>query len=253
MSSKERKQKIVDLISEHNGCSVADLAKQLEVSKVTIRRDLRELDERGLVHRSHGGALPVTSVAKEPPFDEKRIRNLDEKKAIASRAVELLRDDLVVLFDGGTTTLQVVKAAPPERSIFPITVSPLLASELQQKYDDVKLSGGTLQSNRMTFVGPAAEEFLDRLNFNLLFLSTNGVSVESGLTTPNEEVARLKELMIRNSKHVVLVSDRTKFGEERFARFGELSDVDRVVTDGAIPSPIRRAFEKSGTEIVDDI
>lgn len=253
MLPQKRRQKIVDFVSENNGSSVATLAERFDVSKVTIRRDLQKLDEQGLIARSYGEALPVAGIAAETTYNKKQIQNLEAKQTIATQAAALIQDDQVVLFDGGTTAQQVAKAAPGDCSIIPVTNSPVTAVELQRKYGEVKISGGILRPKSMAFVGPAAEDFLERLTCNLLFLGTNGITLESGLTTPNEGEARLKELMIQNSKYVVLVADQTKFGEESFARFGQFSDIDRLITDGAVPDAIRRAFVENGTEITDQL
>ncbi|GGL37395.1 DeoR family transcriptional regulator [Halarchaeum grantii] len=252
MLPEARKRKIVELVSAHDGRSVAELAEELDYSKATIRRDLRELEDDGLIERSHGGALPASSVGHERTYGEREVQNLDAKRAIAARAVEELADAEVVFFDAGTTTMEVAKRAPTDGSLLAVTNSPRLAVELEGDANEVKLTGGTLRRRTRALVGPTAESFMERTNFDLLFLGTNAVDVDAGLTTPNEDEARMKELMVEKATRVVLVCDASKVGKRSFVQFADLEDVDHVVTDDPLPADLREAFESAGTRVTDD-
>jgi len=243
MLPAERKRRIVELVTERDGQSVEALADELGYSKATIRRDLHELEDRGLIERSHGGAVPVTSVGHEQAYGQKEVQNLDAKRAIAARAVEEITEGQVVFFDAGTTTMQVAQNAPKDGSMLAVTNSPRLAVELGKEDNDVKLTGGTLRRRTRSLVGPTAEAFLERTNFDLLFLGANAVDVETGLTTPNEEEARVKELMVEKASRVVLVADASKVGERSFVTFAGLDDIDLFVTDDGLPAESREAFE----------
>lgn len=251
MLPAERKRRIVELVSADDGRSVEGLAEELGYSKATIRRDLRELEDRGLVERSHGGAVPVTTVGKEQTYGQKEVQNLDGKRAIAARAVEEITDGQVVFFDAGTTTMEVATQAPKDGSMLAVTNSPRLAVELGKEDNDVKLTGGTLRSRTRALVGPTAESFMERTNFDLLFLGTNAIDPEGGLTTPNEDEARMKQLMTEKATRVVLVADATKVGKRSFVKFADVSDVDVFVTDDQIPTRERRAFENEGVDVVE--
>lgn len=249
MLPEQRKRNIVELVTEHDGCSVAEIAAHEDVSEPTVRRDLRELEERGLIERSHGGAVPVTSVGGEQSYRQKEVQNLEAKTEIADRAVGEIYPDYVVFFDAGTTTMQVARAAPTDGSYLPVVNSPLLALELVADDAEVKLTGGTLRHRTRALVGPTAESFMSRTSFDLLFLGTNGIDAD-GLTTPNEDEARMKELMVERSERVVLVADSSKFGNRSFVRFADLGDVDRLITETAPPSALRDALESAGVDIV---
>lgn len=253
MLPENRKRKIVELVSERDGCSVSELSDALGYSEATIRRDLRELGDENLVERSHGGAVPVTNVGNEQNYDQREIQNLERKTAIGARAAEEIREGQVVFFDSGTTTMQVAKRAPTDGSILPVTNSPLLALELGDGDNEVKLTGGTLRQRTKALVGPTAVSALRNMNFDLLFLGTNAIDLESGLTTPNEDEARVKELMIENANVVVLVADGSKLDSESFARFGRLSDVDMFVTDVTLPDDYAAAFDEAGVTIVESV
>jgi DeoR/GlpR family transcriptional regulator of sugar metabolism len=250
MLPAERKRRIVELVTAADGRSVEALAEELGYSKATIRRDLQELEDQGLIERSHGGAVPVTSVGHEQAYGQKEVQNLDAKRAIAERAVAEITEGQVVFFDAGTTTMQVAQNAPKDGSMLAVTNSPRLAVELGKEDNDVKLTGGTLRRRTRSLVGPTAESFLERTNFDLLFLGANAVDVESGLTTPNEEEARVKELMVQRASRVVLVADASKIGERSFVTFADLSDVDLFVTAGEIDDEVRERFEAEDVTLV---
>lgn len=250
MLPAERKRRIVELVSADDGRSVEGLAEELGYSKATIRRDLRELEDQNLIERSHGGAVPVTTVGKEQTYGQKEVQNLDGKRSIAARAAEEIVEGQVVFFDAGTTTMQVAREAPKDGSVLSVTNSPRLAVELGKEDNDVKLTGGTLRSRTRALVGPTAESFMERTNFDLLFLGTNAVDIEGGLTTPNEDEARMKQLMVEKSARVVLVAGATKVGKRSFVKFADVSDVDLFVTDDDLPQREIRAFENAGTTVV---
>ncbi|WP_049987202.1 HTH-type transcriptional regulator GlpR [Halobellus rufus] len=250
MLPAERKRRIVELVTAADGKSVDALADELGYSKATIRRDLHELEDRGLIERSHGGAVPVTSVGHEQAYGQKEVQNLDAKRAIAERAVDEITEGQVVFFDAGTTTMQVAQNAPKDGSILGVTNSPRLAVELGKEDNDVKLTGGTLRRRTRSLVGPTAESFLERTNFDLLFLGANAVDVETGLTTPNEEEARVKELMVQRASRVVLVADATKIGERSFVTFADLADVDLFITAGEVSAEAIERFEAEDVTVV---
>jgi DeoR/GlpR family transcriptional regulator of sugar metabolism len=253
MLPAKRKRAIVELVSERDGCSVEQLADQLEYSKATIRRDLRELEEEGLIERSHGGAVPVTTIGKEQTYGQKEVQNLDVKRAIADRAVEEISEGQVVCFDAGTTTMQVATLASRDGSFLAVTNSPPLALELAWEDVSVKLTGGTLRPKTRSLVGPSAERFLERTHFDTLFLGTNAVDVEAGCTTPNEEEAEVKSRMVERAQHVVLVADGTKLGDRSFVQFAELSALDLFVTDATLTDEQRDAFESEGVRVADGV
>ncbi|SFB87825.1 transcriptional regulator, DeoR family [Halobiforma haloterrestris] len=256
MLPEQRKRTIVELVSDRDGCSVEELAEELDVSKATIRRDLDDLEEERLVERSHGGAVPVTAVGREETYVQKEVQNLDSKVAIGSRAATEIHDGQVVFFDSGTTTMQVARQAPTDASFIPVTNSPLLALELGTEGTEVKLTGGTLRHRTRALVGPSAEQFLERTNFDLLFLGTNAIDADGALTTPNEDEASMKERMVERAERVVLVADRTKFGERSFVQFASLEDVDVLVTDaeptGDLAEACTAADVTVGVEVPDD-
>jgi DeoR family fructose operon transcriptional repressor len=250
MLPAERKRKIVEFVSDEGGCSVGELADDLGYSKATIRRDLKDLEEDGLIERSHGGAVPVTSVGREQTYQQKEVQNLEAKRAIATRAVREIHTGQVVFFDAGTTTMQIAKQAPRDGSFLAVTNSPRLAVELGEEDTEVKLTGGTLRSRTRALVGPTGEAFMDRMNFDLLFLATNAIHEDGTLTTPNEDEARMKELMVENASRVVLVADGSKLDNRSFVTFAHLDDVDVFVTDSPLGGDRLERFEAANVDVI---
>lgn len=243
-----RRRTIIELVSENGGASVNELSAELDVSKATVRRDLKALAEEGLVERSHGGAVPVTSVGREQTHQQRGVRNLAEKAAIAERVVEEMVGEQVVFLDAGTTTMEVAKRIGDDVALA-ATNSPPVALELDGEDREVKLTGGTLRGRTRALVGPTAEAFMERMHFDVAILGTNGVDAD-GLMTPNEDEARMKEVMIERAARVVLVADHTKLGERSVVRFAALTDVDTFVTDRKPDKSIRKSLEDAGVTVL---
>jgi DeoR family fructose operon transcriptional repressor len=247
---EKRRRDVVELVTEYGGLSVERLAEMVGVSESTVRRDLRELANRGLVERTHGGAVPVTNVGGEPSFTQRAVQQLDEKQAIARRAVEEIQAGQVVYFDSGTTTMQVAREAPDGGSFAAVTNSPLLTLELGKEDGIVKSVGGDFRGETKALVGPKAESYVRSSNFDLAFVGTNGVDANGALTAPNEEEANLKRLVIDNATRTVVVAVTEKFGERSFRQFGTVADVDLLITDGHVPDAFRDLF--ATTELLEE-
>ena len=248
MLPAERKRTIVQLVTEQDGCSVATLAEELDFSKATIRRDLQDLEAEGRIERSHGGAVPAASAGRERTYAQREVDRLAAKQAIGRRASEEIRDGHVVCYDAGTTTMEVAQAAP-DSGYVAVTNMAELALELAGDEVPVKLTGGTVRPRSHALVGPTAASFLDRTNFDLLFLGTNGVATDTGLSTPNEAEAEVKRRMITAASRVVLVTDGSKFGERSFVSVADPGEIDLVVTDTDLPPDLAAAFEDADVAV----
>lgn len=249
MLPANRKRHMVEVITEQSGCSVSELAAEFACSEGTIRRDLKELSEKGLINRTHGGAVPETIIGREQPFDQKEVQNLEGKAAIADRAVREIHEGQVVFFDSGTTTMEVAKKAPTDGSFVAMTNSPVIGLELAEESGVVHLTGGTVRHQTRALVGPGAERFIERRWFDLLFLGTHAIDSEAGLTSPNEQEARMKESMVDHAGLVVLVAEAAKIGKQSFVKYASLSDVDLFVTDRPLSDEHREMFIEADVEI----
>lgn len=251
MLPAERKRRIVELVTERDGCPVAELATELDFSKATIRRDLQELEDDGRVERSHGGAVPVSSVGQERTYSQREVDRLDAKEAIGKRAAELVDDATVVSFDAGTTTMAVGRAIPADATFEAVTNMPELGTRLLDTGLDVTLTGGTVRPRTRAMVGPTAEAFLDSRHVDLLFIGTNGIDAGTGLTTPDESEAAIKSLFVDHATRVVLVADSSKFYEQSFVTFAQLSDVDTLVTETTPAGELAGALDDAGVTVLE--
>ena len=253
MIPEERKREIARIVQEREGASVHELADELSVSESTIRRDLKQMDEKNLVQRSHGGALPVKKLAGEASFDQRSVQNLDAKKAIADRALNEVLEGQVVFFDSGTTVLEVAKRIPKDGSIISVTNSIELGFELGKEDGNLKITGGNQRNKSRSLVGPVTERFLLNHQFDLLLLGTNSIDFKKGLSTQNEQEARVKQLMVDQSERVVLLADGSKLEQRSYVQFADLSDVDMFITDERLTDDQRDGFRDRNVDIIDGL
>lgn len=248
---EQRRRSITELVTKYGGLSVEELADRLDVSESTIRRDLRDLTDRNLVERTHGGVVPMTNVGAEQSFNRRVIQNQERKQAIAERAVEEISESHVVYFDAGTTTMQVAKAASGDDSTIAVTSCPLLLLELSKSGGTVKITGGEYRNETRALVGPTTEDYIRNSKFDLAFIGVNGIEPDGTLSAPNESEAKIKQLAVEHSARTVVVTVAEKFDEQSFRRFGSIEDIDLLITDERVPDDYRDLFDD--TELAEDV
>jgi DeoR family fructose operon transcriptional repressor len=250
MYAEERRQEIALLVRRDGRGDVAELAGRFEVTPETIRRDLTDLEQRNVLRRVHGGAIPIERFRAEPALAEKAISMAREKAAIASAALPFVPDQGTVLLDAGTTTLALARVFP-DRDLTLYTNSSPLAVELSSRPQvQLYLVGGRVRGRTLAHVGDWALRQLGDLRVDVAFLGTNGLSVERGLSTPDPAEAAVKREMCRAAQQVVVLTDHTKVGEESGVRFAPIDQVDVLVTDAGLAESDRRALDQAGVEVV---
>jgi DeoR family transcriptional regulator, aga operon transcriptional repressor len=250
MLNEERRRAILESVNRDGRALVGELARHFDTSEVTIRKDLEILHSHGLLHRTHGGALPARGTAlTDPTLREKERLHRKEKNRIAQAAAEMAREGQVVVLDSGSTTTAIARALRTFHNLTVITNSVNIAAELVGTDVEVILTGGTLRKNSFSLVGPIAEDTLRRLNADVLFLGVDGLDVHYGLTTPNLLEAKVNRVMVDVSKTVVAVCDATKFGKRSLSLIVPPKGVHRVITDRAAPKSDLRNLEKIGIEV----
>lgn len=237
MFPEERRRLILERMRSGVAVKVGELSTEFDVSESTIRRDLRELAESGLLERTHGGALLADSTLDEPSFAEKTDQQLSEKQAIGALAASLVRDGDSVILDAGTTTLEVARALRGRRNLTVVTNAFHIAAELADLDSiHVVVTGGSIKGNTLALVGPMAERSLEEINADWAFIGTNGIDLERGLTTPTHAEAAVKRRMLAAARQVAVVTDSSKVGKVSFATIAPVSDLHMVITDhGADP------------------
>jgi DeoR family transcriptional regulator of aga operon len=246
----ERLDAILEQLASDRSLRVVDLAGRLGVSAATIRRDLSELQRRHLLDRTHGGAVG-RRVAYELPLRYKAASFQAEKVRIALAAAELVPDGAAIGLVGGTTTTEVARALIERRSLTVVTNALNIACELAV-HPNIKLvlTGGVARSQSYELIGPLAEATLATLHLDMVFLGVDGISAGAGATTQNEGEAHTDRVMIRRAQQVVVVADRSKIGQERFAQICPVEAIQVLITDvEAEPSALLR-LEEAGVRTV---
>jgi DeoR/GlpR family transcriptional regulator of sugar metabolism len=245
----ERRALILDRLRTHGRVLAADLTAELDVSADTVRRDLRELDEAGLLRRVHGGALPRHGDAG--PFQARAGRAPEAKASIARRAAACVQDGQVIVLDGGTTTLEVARALRPDLRASVITTSPPIALELANHAGlEVTIVGGTLRPNSLVTVGAAAVEALQLIRADVVFLGVCGLHPEIGVTTADLEERYVKAAMIDGAADVIALADHDKLGTAMSVVVAPLSAVTRLVTDADADDDALAPYRALGIEVL---
>lgn len=248
--AKERRIKILEFVRENNKSSVSELAEWLNVSPATIRNDLRELDRFNLLIRTHGGAIGKTKMGFELDSHHKEARHLDEKKAIARKAIDLIEDGDRILLDTGTTTLELAKLMHYRNNITVVTNDIEIARLLEDMESaETVLMGGVLRKGHHCTLGEAGRKMLYTLTADKAFLGANSLSLAKGATTPDIHHAETKKAMLASANQVVLLCDSSKLGNVSFAKFASVEDIAILVTD-AIGETEKREFESRGLEVL---
>jgi len=250
MLNEERRRAILDMMQHDGRVLVADLAEQFQTSQVTIRKDLEILHVRGLVHRTHGGALPTRQGALEDPtLREKAKLYRKEKLAIAIAAARLVAEGQVVILDSGTTTTEIARALRNFKNLTIVTNAVNIAAELANSSLEIILTGVTVRKNSFSLVGPIAEETLRRLSADILFLGVDGFDVQYGLSTPNLQEAKVNRVMVEIAKRTVATCDSSKFGRRSLSLIVEPSALHHVITDHGIRKADMKALKRAGIEV----
>ena len=251
MLIEERRQHVLATIKRDGRVLVSELSEALGISRITIRKDLAYLEERGLLQRTHGGALsPQSGALLDPALTEKEKHHLPEKQRIAEAAVKMVSEHQCVLLDSGSTTTMIARALRRFSNLTIITNAVNIASELTNTNFEVMLTGGMLRRNSYSLVGPPAEDTLRDIRADILFLGVDGFDPVIGITTPNVLESRVNRAMVRVSKKVVAVCDSTKFSHRSLALIVPPSAIHTVITDSGISTADLDTLRNAGVEVV---
>lgn len=249
--AEQRRALILDEVRRRGGVRVNELTRRLNVSDMTIRRDLDALARQGMVAKVHGGAVPVVEASThEPGFEAKSVLELSAKDEIARAAAALVTPGSAIALSGGTTTYALARYLLDVPDLTVVTNSVRVADvfheaqltggggEARRGAATVVLTGG-VRTPSDALVGPVADRAIRSLHFDLLFLGVHGISVEAGLSTPNLAEAETNRCLMRSARRVVAVADHTKWGTVGLSSFADLGDVDTWVTDRGLSDGVR--------------
>lgn len=250
MYAPERQREIVRRARLDGRVEVAALAEEFEVTTETIRRDLSRLERQGQIRRVHGGALPLEQLGYELYYEERMALRHTEKERIGEAAAKFVPVEGTVLIDAGTTTARLVEAFPSDCEVVVTTNSlPLARMLIGRPNITVLMPGGRVRSRTLAQVDVWTQRVLAELHVDVAFVATNGMSAEHGLTTPDVAEAEIKRAMLRSGRTVVLLADSSKYGQRHFVRFGDMQQVDVLISDSALDEQAAKELSGLGVEV----
>ena len=235
----DRHQKIIDILNEKKDVTVQYLSAELNISAVTIRKDLRMLENKKLLYRNHGGATLSKPFVNDSHVNVKEFINAKEKSAIGKEAARIINDDQYIIIASGTTVLAFARQINPSNRITIVTSALNVAIELVNK-DNVEVLqlGGYIRKSSNSAIGHYSELILKETACSKLFLSVDGIDLDYGLSSSNALEAHLNQQMIESSEEVIVLVDSSKFGKRSFGRICGLDNVDHIITDKSISKEI---------------
>lgn len=254
--AEARYQAILNQMHQVGSVSVDALAERLQVTEMTIRRDLDALERKGLLHRTHGGAMPIQPLFYEPfrrdrSFVMQEERQADEKRRIGYAAAALIEPDETIAVTPGTTTAAVVRALPLNYNLTVVTSTANVAVELSKRKDiKVFVTGGTLHGEWFSLVGPHAQRSLENILIHTLFIGADGLDPEWGATSFDQDEAELLRMMAAQARRHVAVVDHTKLGKVANWRICKSQNLHALVTDTQATDEMVAPFRDMGVEVI---
>ncbi len=249
MNAIERKRRIMALLDEKESIEVIELTRLFSISKVTARNDLDDLESKGLLVRTHGGAVAAEKHNFVRLISDTLYENSDKKKRICAMAARMIEPGQNVIIDSGSTTVHLAKEIA-DRQITVITNSVLVVQELMLMGQvELIVAGGALRRPSMSMMGSHTRHTFDEIRADILFLGASGAAIDQGVTCSNLIEADTKKAMIRSASRVCLLVDSDKFGKVSLAKVCDWDSIDVLVTDAIEPLQ-RQRLEAFGVKVV---
>jgi len=247
----ERRNKIIDKLETDNQVFVSELSKEFNVSEVSIRNDLAYLEEKGILHRTHGGGIKQRKVAFEYGLTEKQKQNLAKKKRIGAKAIELIQENDTIILDSGTTTMEIARNLSIFKHLTVITNALNIIGQIKD-YPNIHLivPGGILRPQAHALYGTPAEDSFRNYYCDKFFMGTDAIDLVHGLTTPTVEEAHLNRIMIQVAKEVILVADSSKFSKRAFAFIAPVNILNTIITDTDLPQDVKISYESLNIKVI---
>lgn len=250
MLTEQRRRAVLHAIRSESGVQTANLADRFGVSEMTIRRDLDELAELGLVRRVHGGAVTPRTMRDEPPFEATRVEREAAKQRVGCAAAEMIQPGDTVVIDIGTTALQVARQLHDRPGLTIVTNNMAVYEELAaDETIDLLLLGGLLRRNYRSLAGFLTEDALRGIRADLVFVGISGVGEDLTLLDTTVEEIQTKRAMLRAGEHCVLIADGAKFWGGGLGKVADIDAVQTVVTTEDAPADRIAAIRDRGIEV----
>lgn len=231
MLEVQRLEQILEYLSAKKTAPVNVLAKRLYVSEATIRRDLNELERRGLIKRLHGGAILLEGASHELPLYMREQQNGEAKRTIAEKAAHYIRENDVIFLDASSTSMHLIKYFHSFKHLTIVTNGVKTAQELSTVGHNVYCTGGLMLRNSYAYVGDYAADFVRNFNADLFFFSSRGVSEDGRITDTSQEETYIRKIMFQQSRKRIFLYDHTKIGHVYCYNLCTLAQIDDAITD----------------------
>ena len=246
MRIEERQNKILEMLRDDPKISVREIADKLCFSEPTIRRDFTELHKKGLITKLYGGAvLNARSADGEIPFAMRENEKSRGKAIMGKAAAELIKDGDVIMLDGSTSAYHIVPYIADRKDIIVVTSGAKTAVALAERNITTFCTGGKMIVNSFSYVGQEAEDFVEKINADVLFFSCHGLDDDGNMSDPSVREANLRQVMIAQCKRKYLLCDGSKFGKKCFYNMGDVSCVDGIISDVDLPENIKKLVGKA--------
>jgi DeoR/GlpR family transcriptional regulator of sugar metabolism len=241
----KRRLKILDEIRKNNAVTVGEMVQLLGTSESTIRRDLGELSEKGLIDRTHGGAIAVgLNAVFEHNYSENKIKFIEEKERIGEAAARLVSDGEIIIIDSGSTTFQIAKHLASHRGLKIITNDISITSDIEYEQSNTLIvTGGVYRRGLNLLLGSWTENFLRNVRVNKAFIGVDAIDINDGVFNATMEEAEIKKIIVSVAKEVILVADHSKFGRIALAKICELDMIDKIITDSDLDTSYHSALK----------
>jgi DeoR/GlpR family transcriptional regulator of sugar metabolism len=248
---ENRRAYIVKIINEQGAVGVLDLATSLDVSTMTVRRDLVELEKEGVLRRVHGGAVSTRGRSVEPPYSMRLGQASTAKQRIGALAAELVAEGDSIALDIGSTTIEVAQRLVGRRNLTILTPSLRIAGLFLNQPDvRVIVPGGIVRTGEGSLIGELTRYALERLFVDRLFLGVGCIDAQYGLSEYNWDDALVKQAMLRSAKQVILVADSSKFDKVAFAHVAPFTAIHTLVTESAPPAGILQKLQEAHVQLL---
>lgn len=245
-----RQREIYVLALRQGSVDVADLARRFDVTTETIRRDLSDLQQRDLLRRVHGGAVPVERQYHEPMVGARDMQNAAEKLRIGREAIREVPEEGSVIIDSGSTGQRLAEVFPIDRNVHVVTNSLIAASTLARRgVAELTVLPGGVRTNTFAMVDASTVAAVRALRVDVLFIGCDGLSFRRGLTTPYRDESLVKRAMVESARRVVAIVDQSKFGNDQLFSCAALDEIDVLVTDTRVDDAAVTVLAEHGTEV----
>lgn len=250
MISRERQQKILDMMQKKKVIKITDITSAFGVSTETARRDLHILESQNLCKKIYGGAALVSSIASEPSYSTREVMHSTEKTAIGRKAAELVLEGKTIILDVGTTIIELARSIKDKNNVIVLTNSLTIVNELANSDVSLHIMGGKLNPSFLSMSGSLTLSALKQFYVDIAFIGAGGITLEDGVSDYNIEEAQVRKFSIERAKKTVLLADSSKFGSNAFAMVCPLEDVDVIVTDWKIDKKVLERLREQKIEVL---